>query len=139
MPFGRYVRPYFPLGELRAFYRKTRETGTEFACRDFRAVFAGLQPGDVVYCDPPYVPLSKTASFTSYSGNGFGAEDQRDLAALATAAHGRGIPVIVSNHNTETTRDLYATADLRRFNVQRFISRNGAARTAAPELLAVYR
>ena len=139
VPFGRYVRPYFPLGELRAFYSKTQETDTKFVCRDFRKVFAGLKPGDVVYCDPPYVPLSKTASFTSYAGNGFSAEDQRDLAALATAAHGRGIPVIVSNHNTETTRDLYATADLRRFNVQRFISRNGADRQTAPELLAVYR
>ena len=139
VPFGRYVGPYFPLGELRAFYRKTRETDTEFACLDFRAVFAGVEPGDVVYCDPPYVPLSKTASFTCYAGNGFTAEDQRDLAALATAAHGRGIPVIVSNHNTETTRDLYATADLRRFSVQRFISRNGAGRRTAPELLAVYR
>ena len=139
VPFGRYVRPYFPLGELRVFHRKTRKTDTEFACRDFRAVFAGLEPGDVVYCDPPYAPLSKTASFTSYAGNGFTAEDQRDLAALAAAAHGRGIPVIVSNHNTETTRRLYASADLRRFSVQRFISRNGADRQAAPELLAVYR
>ena len=139
VPFGRYASPYFPLKELREFYRRTREVDTEFACRDFRAVFAGLKPGDVVYCDPPYVPLSETASFTAYAGSGFNAGDQLDLARLAAAARDKGIPVLLSNHNTEVTRDLYAAAEVLRFSVQRFISCNGADRTAAPELLAIYR
>ena len=139
VPFGRYVKPYFPLRELRGFCRKTREVETEFACRDFRAVFAGLKPGDVVYCDPPYVPLSATAAFTAYSGQTFLEKDQRDLAALAASAQGRGIPVLVSNHDTEAARNLYGTAEVRRFTVQRFISCNGGDRAEAPELLAIYR
>ena len=139
VPFGRYVKPYFPLKELREFYLKTQGVETEFACRDFREVFSGLKPGDVVYCDPPYVPLSATAAFTAYSGQNFREKDQRELAGLAASAQRRGIPVLVSNHDTETTRGLYVAAEIRRFNVQRFISCNGDARGEAPELLAIYR
>ena len=138
VPFGKYKKPYFPLEELRAFYRKTHSTTTEFRAADFRSVFASLKPGDVVYCDPPYVPLSQTASFTAYAGNAFHAQDQNDLAACAKEAWQKGIHVVLSNHDTEATRNLYPTATLKRFAVQRFISCNGDNRGAAPELLAIY-
>jgi DNA adenine methylase len=138
VPFGKYKKPYFPLEELRAFYRKTQSTATEFMAADFRAVFALLEPGDVVYCDPPYVPLSQTSSFTAYAGNVFGEQEQRDLAMLAREAWQKGIHVVLSNHDTELTRSLYSSAILKHFAVQRFISCDGDNREAAPELLAVY-
>jgi DNA adenine methylase len=138
VPFGKYKKPYFPLEELQSFYRKTQSTVTEFRAADFRDIFAGLQPGDVVYCDPPYVPLSQTASFTAYSGNVFTARDQNDLSKLAGSAWKNGISVVLSNHDTEITRRLYAAALLKRFSVQRFISCDGDNRQAVPELLAVY-
>jgi len=138
VPFGKYKKPYFPLEELRAFYRKTRSTATEFMTADFRSIFARLEPGDVVYCDPPYVPLSQTSSFTAYAGNAFDARDQHDLAALAGETWQKGIHVVVSNHDTELTRSLYVSTMLKRFAVQRFISCDGDKREAVPELLAVY-
>ncbi|MDR2893443.1 MAG: Dam family site-specific DNA-(adenine-N6)-methyltransferase [Deltaproteobacteria bacterium] len=138
VPFGKYKKPYFPLEELRAFYRKTRSTSTEFMAMDFRSVFSSLKAGDVVYCDPPYMPLSQTASFTAYTGNSFQAQDQRDLAACARQAWENGIPVVLSNHDTEATRNLYSSAIIKQFTVQRFISCNGANRDVAPELMAVY-
>ncbi|GHU06544.1 site-specific DNA-methyltransferase (adenine-specific) [Alphaproteobacteria bacterium] len=138
VPFGRYAKPYFPREELRLFQRKAQSTETVFLAEDFRAVFAALQPGDVVYCDPPYAPLSPSASFTSYAGNVFDTQDQQDLAQLAQDAWRKGIPVILSNHDTPLTRRLYSTAIIKRFEVQRFISRNGDNRELAPELLAVY-
>ena len=138
VPFGRYKKPYFPLEELRAFYGKTLSTATEFMAADFRSVFARLEAGDVVYCDPPYVPLSQTASFTAYAERNFRAQDQRDLAALAKEAWQKGIHLVLSNHDTEITRNLYASATLKHFAVQRFISVNGDNRKAAPELIAVY-
>ncbi|MCL1985869.1 MAG: Dam family site-specific DNA-(adenine-N6)-methyltransferase [Betaproteobacteria bacterium] len=137
-PFGTYKKPYFPLEELRAFYRKTQSTATVFTAVDFRSIFDHLEPGDVVYCDPPYVPLSQTSSFTAYAGNTFDAQDQHDLAALAGEARQKGIHLVLSNHDTEITRKLYSSAVLKRFTVQRFISCDGGNREAAPELLAVY-
>ena len=138
VPFGKYKKPYFPLEELRTFYRKTHSTATEFMAADFRSIFARLEPGDVVYCDPPYVPLSQTSSFTAYAGNAFKAQDQHDLAAIASKAWQKGIHLVVSNHDTEFTRSLYSSAILKRFAVQRFISCDGDNREAAPELLAMY-
>jgi DNA adenine methylase len=138
VPFGKYTRPYFPLEELRTFRRKTQSTDTQFRAMDFRVAFAGLKAGDVVYCDPPYVPLSATASFTAYAGNVFNDRDQRDLAALARNAWQKGVVVVLSNHDTALVKSLYPEAKIKRFTVRRCISCNGDNRGVAPELLAVY-
>lgn len=137
-PFGTYRSPYFPQKEMQVFLGKLERSSFVFRHADFRETFAGVKKGDVVYCDPPYVPLSLTANFTSYTGGGFGLPEQRELAACALRAHQGGIPVVISNHDTEITRILYPGAKLDSFTVQRFISCNGEARARAPELLAVY-
>jgi DNA adenine methylase len=98
------------------------------------------QPDDVVYCDPPYTPLSATANFTSYSADGFGVAEQQKLAVMADLLRQRGITVVISNHDTPFTRLLYATANEQQyFGVQRHISCNGANRNKADEVLALYR
>lgn len=139
VPFGAHKKPYFPLRELQAFYQKILASESEFVCQDFRTIFAALRPGDVVYCDPPYVPLSPTATFTAYAGKPFSPKDQRDLADLARQAFRKGIPVLISNHDTDLARTLYPAAILKSFPVRRHISRNGNNRFNAPELLAIYR
>lgn len=140
VPFGRYVRPYFPEAEMRAFLDKFRRTETTFRAVDFREAFRQVKKGDVLYCDPPYIPLSPTANFTSYAGNRFGPADQKDVAALVAAAAARGVPAVVSNHDVDAARELYRNADsLLTLPVRRCISRNGAGRVLVGELLAVYR
>jgi DNA adenine methylase len=138
VPFGRYKQPYFPATEMSAFHRKAQ--GATFQVQDFVATMDNAQSGDVVYCDPPYAPLSATANFTSYSADGFGVEEQQKLAVMAHILRQRGITVVISNHDTPFTRTLYATADEHQyFGVQRHISCDGANRTKADEVLAVYR
>ncbi len=105
VPFGRYVKVGFPALEMRAFQRKAQDA--EFLCADFVHVMRQARRGDVVYCDPPYVPLSATAQFTSYSAKPFGMDSQETLAAEALALAARGVPVLISNHNTAATRRLY--------------------------------
>lgn len=138
VPFGRYARPYFPETELRGFVAVAAAPRAHFAVADFRTVMAACQSGDVVYCDPPYVPLSATAHFTAYAGGGFGAQDQRDLADAARRLAARGIPVLISNHDTAWSQALYQGARVERFEVQRFISCDGARRGTAQELLALF-
>ena len=94
---------------------------------------------DVVYCDPPYVPLTLTSNFTSYTQDGFSLDDQRQLADMANNLMSKGIPVIISNHDTEFTRDIYSSAQkIDAFDVQRFISSDASNRNKASELLAVF-
>ena len=136
VPFGRYARPYFPESELRGFAAAAGRA--EFGVADFRTAMAACQPGDVVYCDPPYVPLSATAHFTAYAGGGFSAQDQQDLAHAARRLAARGIPVLISNHDTPWARALYHGAQVEAFSVPRSISCHGDRRRSAPELLALF-
>ena len=92
----------------------------------------------MIYCDPPYVPLSKTASFTSYASQGFDLDDQAQLANLAEKAQQRGITVVISNHDTTWTRKIYQQAVLHSLQVGRSISQKGATRGKVAELFAVY-
>ncbi|HAJ34778.1 MAG TPA: DNA adenine methylase [Chloroflexi bacterium] len=137
VPFGRYVRPYFPRDEMLYFWRKA--TRCEFVVADFVTTLQATTPGDVVYCDPPYVPLSATAHFTSYSADGFSLASQWRLAQEAEAAARRGVPVVISNHDVPLTREIYAAADAHAFfAVQRNISCDRLHRTTAAELLAIF-
>ncbi len=136
VPFGRYKRPYFPVEEMRYFHNRMRQA--DFGCMDFTQAMGRARKGDVVYADPPYVPLSSTAKFTGYSKGGFGREDQLELARQAELLAGRGIPVLISNHDTEFTREVYREAQLTKFPVQRHISCKGEQRNEVQELLAFY-
>lgn len=139
VPFGRYRRPYFPETELLAGIATFRRARVTFRVCDFREVFAGVGKGDVVYCDPPYLPLSATANFTAYAGNAFGEAEQRELATLARRAADRGARVAVSNHDLPLAREMYREADrVLETRVRRSISRDGGKREMAGEILAVY-
>jgi len=136
VPFGRYKKPYFPQAEMEAFWQKSRSA--RFCHADFVTTLQATVPGDVVYCDPPYVPLSKTAHFTSYSAGGFGFDQQIALAAAAREAASRGVPVLISNHATPEIEEAYAGAQIERFQVQRYISADADNRNSAAELLALF-
>ena len=136
VPFGRYKKPYFPEVEMYAFHQQAQRA--EFHQADFTTTMSLAQPGDVVYCDPPYVPLSDTAKFTSYSTNKFGQAEQEKLALSAQKLAQRGIPVVISNHDTPFTRQAYNGAIIKAFDVRRFISCDGANRNKASELLAIF-
>lgn len=138
VPFGSYKKPYFPEAELEFFAEKASKA--TFVCEGYPETFSRARKGSVVYCDPPYAPLSTTANFTSYAGNGFTLDDQAALADIAEkAATERGIPVLISNHDTKLTRRLYHGADLNVVKVKRTISRNGAGRNKVDELLALFK
>ncbi|WDZ72640.1 Dam family site-specific DNA-(adenine-N6)-methyltransferase [Vibrio harveyi] len=138
VPFGSYKKPYFPEAELEFFAEKAKKA--TFVCEGYPETFSRARKGSVVYCDPPYAPLSNTANFTSYAGNGFTLDDQAALADIAEkAATERGIPVLISNHDTTLTRRLYHGAELNVVKVKRTISRNGSGSNKVDELLALFR
>ena len=137
-PFGRYDGPRLPRDRMRAFHSFLQHCELRHA--DFREILAEAGPGDLVYCDPPYVPASATANFTGYAQEGFSPRDQIDLAAACEAAAARGACVFISNHDTPETRGYYRDADERHeLIVRRRISCDSANRAEARELLAVFR
>lgn len=107
VPMGRYLNPEIAdAPNLRACAVALR--GVEVACAPFAAVEAAVHPGDFVYVDPPYDPLSPTASFTAYARGGFGDAEQAALAALVGRLGAAGARVLVSNSDTPRVRGWYA-------------------------------
>jgi DNA adenine methylase len=82
-------------------------TNAELNCEDFSAVLERAQRGDVVYFDPPYVPLSVTSYFTSYTARGFDMKDQVRLRDVALELRKRGVSVLISNSSAQPVYDLY--------------------------------
>ena len=136
VPFGRYSKPYFPEEEMLFFHKKSQNA--TFIHSDFRETFKLALVGDLIYCDPPYVPLIQTSNFSSYTHTTFGEKEQIILASLAQETAARGITVIISNHDTPFTREHYEKADLKSFEVKRYISCNASQRAPAKELLAIF-
>lgn len=136
VPFGRYKSPGFPLQELMVFHEKSQKS--RFLHQDFLRTMDEAQPGDVVYCDPPYAPLTGTANFSAYTAEGFGQQAQEALATKAQELRLRGIPVVISNHDTPFTREIYQPAHITAFGVQRFIASKATQRVKAAELLACF-
>ncbi|UQY44455.1 adenine-specific DNA-methyltransferase [Erwinia sp. PK3-005] len=138
VPFGRYRKPYFPEEELYGFAERAQKA--VFVCESYDVTLSKAQAGSVVYCDPPYAPLSTTANFTAYHTNSFSLREQQHLAELAVKlAQESAIPVLISNHDTELTRLWYQDAVLHVVKARRSISRSISGRTKVDELLALFR
>lgn len=104
---------------------------------DFTAVAGRAEPGDLVYLDPPYVPLSQTASFTAYTKEGFDDADQVKLATLVRTLHARGVFVVQSNSSADRVRELYDGFELHEITASRTGAADGAKRAPVTELVIV--
>ena len=109
VPAGRYANPRICDAErLRAVAAVLRQPQVAIERGSFERPLAAAGSGDFVYCDPPYAPLSKTSSFSSYTARGFSADDQARLQQAVIAAAKRGACVIVSNSDAPVIRRLYS-------------------------------
>ena len=127
---------YFPEREIHLFMQKVKRA--TLRQQDFSRTMLASKPGDVIYGDPPYLPLSASANFTAYHKDDFSLAQQEHLAQLARQCAARGIPVLLSNHDTPLARELYQGAKLFTLQVQRSISCKGSQRGKANELLALF-
>ncbi len=105
--------------------------------QDFRKTVDQAQRGDFLYVDPPYYPLSRTANFTSYTQENFGAKEQEELTKHLTRAGERGALVMLSNSDTPQTRDLYRGFTLHNVQARRAVNCDGAKRGRVSELVAL--
>lgn len=133
VPWGKRETVSFDYDNLRACSSALQSAQVFTA--DFRVAIAEAQDGDFVYCDPPYVPNSETANFTTYTRDGFTLEDQHALKRCALAAKERGANVLLSNSDTWKTREIYEGWNMRTVQARRSINRDGAKRGPVGELL----
>lgn len=138
VPWGRAAQaPTLPEESIRAFSERAREKAV-IVHGDFTDAFKLAVPGDVIYCDPPYVDLDDAPSFTKYTAEGFPRERQQELADLARAAAARGIPVVISNHLTGETRALYRGAECHEVEVRRTLAAQALSRRSVAEGVFIF-
>lgn len=134
VPFGHYSDPQFlKPNDLRAASRALRGVAIEQST--FDELESQAQPGDLVYCDPPYAPVSRTASFTSYSAGGFDDSAQARLTAMVQRLGNRGVNVLLSNSSVPLTHELYRNLHVEQVYASRAINSRGDRRGKVPELL----
>lgn len=134
VPIGRYVDPPICVPDaLRA--AQTVLAGAELRRGDYRAAIADARRGDFVYFDPPYDPITPTANFTSYTESEFGQQQQRELAETARMLAGKGVHVMLSNHDTPFVRSLYKGFRIDRVKCARAINSNANKRGDVDEVI----
>jgi DNA adenine methylase len=134
VPFGNYKQLHLPdpelINALHGYLRRVK-----ILCTDFKLAVETATAGDLIYFDPPYDPVSPTASFTSYSRGGFGPREQERLKQLVDDLSNRGCFVLVSNACTEFIRELYRGYCQRRVTASRAINSKASDRGKINELL----
>jgi DNA adenine methylase len=137
VPMGRYANPGFQSPMLFATIRACSRalTSARLAPGDFATALKDAGRGDFVYLDPPYVPVSETADFTSYARGGFGWEEQERLAAVCRELWRRGAKIMLSNSDTESVRALYRDFRIDVVHASRSINSRGAKRGKVREVV----
>ncbi len=115
VPAGRYARPAIcDAGNLRRVSAVLRSPGVTLRHGSYVEACEAAGPGDLLYFDPPYAPVSRTASFTSYTARGFSSADQAALQQRVVALARKGCTVLVSNSTAADIAALYeSSADAR--------------------------
>jgi DNA adenine methylase len=134
VPEGRYVNPRIvdPTGLRMA---SVALADAELVHAPFDQLLDDAEPGDVIYFDPPYVPISKTSNFAGYSDGAFGYADQARLADVFRELDARGCLLALSNSDTPAVRELYAGYDFSPVIAPRAISSKASTRGDVTELL----
>ncbi|HHR3735268.1 TPA: DNA adenine methylase [Salmonella enterica] len=146
VPFGRRKAAYLPEAEIMAFARKTERCHVTFFHAGFEDTLKMTTTGMfsevscAVYCDPPYLPVSPTSGFTTYSGDVFTVDDHERLAGQLADLHVRkGVPVVISASDTPLSHRIYGQSGFSLYGhqVSRSVSASAASRKTAGELTGV--
>lgn len=137
VPFGKFKNPSLYNEEnLRACSKRLK--GATITNESFEKSVAKARKGDLVYFDPPYIPLSASASFAAYAKEGFDLSDQELLSETIQKLSKKGVSVLLSNSDTPMTRKIFRkTLTLRKVLMTRTISSSGATRNPVFEVLGM--
>lgn len=136
VPYGRYKHPDIvnEVG-IRALHEYFRNADIEMRDGDFADCLTDLPEGAFVYLDPPYMPVTATSSFTSYTKGGFGYDEQVRLRDECVRLREQGIHFLQSNSDCEEIRELYKNFRIETVDAKRFINSRSDRRGTVKEVL----
>ena len=139
VPFGKYKNPSLFDADVIHACSEALQRNVALQTGDFTTCLSGVGPGDVIYFDPPYVPVSETSNFASYTSAGFSVSDQHRLAICFKSMTHKGATCILSNSDSVLARMLYADSEIYPVQAKRHINSNGEGRGNVGEIIVVGR
>ena len=134
VPFGRYSNPYIPDSQcIMEFHRSLNSV--EIAEQDFAESSSAAKPGNLVYFDPPYSPVSETSNFTDYTAGGFQMKDQERLHRTCVDLDRKGVNFILSNSFSREMLELFGDFSCKRVSARRSINSVAGLRSGHLELI----
>lgn len=135
-PFGSYRNPNIVnIPTLRAVSSYLNTATVHLTSVDYADVLKSLPTGTFVYLDPPYDPVSDTASFTGYSKRGFTRDDQIRLRECCDDLHKRGLKFILSNSATDFIKEQYAAYHITIVQAKRAVNSDSRKRGEIDEVV----
>lgn len=135
-PFGHYKNPSIVNAPvLRAVSKYLTANNIQIFSEDFETTLQRIPRGGFVYLDPPYDPVSDTASFTGYNSGGFGKDAQVRLKQCCDALSQRGVKFLLSNSATNFIKDLYKDYTITIVHAKRAINSDASKRGVIEEVL----
>jgi len=135
-PFGYYKNPNIVNAPtLRAVSDYLSSNRIDFFCLDYVQILKKIDKKYFVYLDPPYDPVSDTASFTGYAKGGFDRAAQEELRQQCDAIDKRGIKFMLSNSDTPFIRQQYAHYHIQTVQARRYINSNAQRRGDISEVV----
>lgn len=134
VPFGHYKNPRI-LDENNLINCSNLLQRTEIRHADFSEILKKVKKRDFVYFDPPYVPLSETSSFTSYTKDGFDLDMQFKLRDVCDELDSMGVKFLLSNSDTKLVNELYENYNIKKVFASRQINANADGRGKITEVL----
>lgn len=129
VPFGRYKNPKV-LDEANLLAASKVLKKAKIICGDYKTVLKEhASPGDFIFLDPPYLPISEYADFKRYTKEQFYEEDHIELAEEVKRLHNLGCHIILTNSNHPLVHEQYCRFEIEVIQTKRFISCNGKGRT----------
>ncbi len=137
VPYGKYKNPKICDEDgLRAASVALKKAN--ILCGDYLLVLDQYaQPGDFVFLDPPYLPISEYADFKRYTKEQFYEEDHVELAKMIMTLHKRGCHVILTNSNHPLVHELYTPFNIDVIQTKRHISCNGSTRKGEDVIVTI--
>lgn len=135
-PFGHYKNPNIvnePV--LHAVSKYFNRNDITFLSEDFSTTLERLKKGAFVYLDPPYDPVSDTASFTGYNKGGFDKNEQIRLKKSCDELTRKGIKFMLSNSSTDFIKDLYKDYAISMVKAKRAINADANKRGEIDEVI----
>jgi DNA adenine methylase len=138
VPYGRYANPKICNRDNLLAVANTLKSAV-LRNQSVLNIARQVRRNDLVYFDPPYDPVSLTASFTGYTRGGFGREAQERLAKLFLRLAERGVHVVLSNADTPFVRQLYRGCRIERVMARRAINSRADRRGVVGEVIVTAR